>query len=391
MAALIALCAAAFVAQVNFFAFAPFSGEMAPDLQTSVPLLGQLTTLLLLGSASLGLIVGPLADRVGYRRLLVLGLLAIGGNLLGASVAPSYTVLLMLTCLGALGDALVFGLTFTLAAVVFAGDARRKAISWTMASLGGGAILGVPILTTISGNASWRVALACGGVAAVAAAGMARVLLPAPQPSSPHQVTTFRWRDLGAAYVPLLIDRAMLKLLGLTLSRALWFLAAVTYMGAYARGELGLSTQLVGLYYLLAGVGATAGNFIAAGRLSPCGTRPGMAFVNLCGGAAAGLCLVSGARPLVPLLITAAVLSGMATVGIATALADESRAGTGTTMALNAALMNAGGAGGAAIGGALLAVGGYSALAMSLPLVATLGTVAMLLPGARPRPTYGVS
>ena len=50
---------------------------MARDLQTTVPLLGQVVTLMALISAGLGLLAGPLADRYGYRWPLVVGLLAI--------------------------------------------------------------------------------------------------------------------------------------------------------------------------------------------------------------------------------------------------------------------------------------------------------------------------
>ena len=53
--ALAALCVAAFLAALNFFATSPFYPDMADDLDTTVPLLGQAATLLLLVSAVLGL------------------------------------------------------------------------------------------------------------------------------------------------------------------------------------------------------------------------------------------------------------------------------------------------------------------------------------------------
>ena len=59
----ILLCLSAFLAALNFFAPTPFYPQMAHDLQTTVPLLGQVVTLMSLISASLGLLAGPLADR----------------------------------------------------------------------------------------------------------------------------------------------------------------------------------------------------------------------------------------------------------------------------------------------------------------------------------------
>src|SRR5262245_38537758 len=77
------LCLAIFLAALNVFAATPFYPQMAQDLQSTVPLLGQILTLLTLLSAGLGLVVGPVADRSGYRWPLVIGVLAIGLALLG--------------------------------------------------------------------------------------------------------------------------------------------------------------------------------------------------------------------------------------------------------------------------------------------------------------------
>ena len=75
---------------------------------------------------------------------------------------------------------------------------------------------------------------------------------------------------------------------------------------------------------------------------------------------------------LIPLM---AALAAVTSVGVATLLAAESPAQAGTTMALNATLMNAGGAVGAAVGGALLAVGGFPALGVGLSFFALVAAV----------------
>ena len=98
---LAALCVAAFLASLNFFATTPFYAPMARDLHTTIPLLGQVVTLTVLLSAGLGLVVGPLADRYGYRWPLMIGVLAIAVNLLGMGLAAAYPVLLGLSEVGA--------------------------------------------------------------------------------------------------------------------------------------------------------------------------------------------------------------------------------------------------------------------------------------------------
>src|SRR5688500_2394089 len=126
----ILLCLSAFLAALNFFAPTPFYPQMARDLQTTVPLLGQVVTLMALISAALGLLAGPLADRYGYRWPLVMGLLAIAVGLLGTGLAPSYPVLLGLGVVMGFGDALAYSLPFAIAATHFSDVAQRRAIAW---------------------------------------------------------------------------------------------------------------------------------------------------------------------------------------------------------------------------------------------------------------------
>src|SRR5260370_22557772 len=62
------LSLAAFVNHLNLIAWNPFLPSIAEAHGVTVALLGQVPALMLLLSASLGLVIGPLADRYGYRR-----------------------------------------------------------------------------------------------------------------------------------------------------------------------------------------------------------------------------------------------------------------------------------------------------------------------------------
>jgi predicted MFS family arabinose efflux permease len=80
------------------------------------------------------------------------------------------------------------------------------------------------------------------------------------------------------------------------------------------------------------------------------------------------------------LLPLSAMLGSMCNVAVASLLATESPAQPGTTMALNASLLNFGAALGAAAGGVLLAFGGFGAMAVGFPLFAVAGAVLALWP-----------
>ena len=62
---LAALCVGTFIGLLTFVAPTPFLPAMALELDASVPLLGQVVAAMLLISAVLGLVAGPIADRYG--------------------------------------------------------------------------------------------------------------------------------------------------------------------------------------------------------------------------------------------------------------------------------------------------------------------------------------
>lgn len=363
---LAALCVASFLAALNFYAATPFFPRMSRDLDVTVPLLGQFATVIILVSAGLGLVVGPLSDRYGYRWPLVIGILAIAVNLLGTGLAPSYPFLLMVGLVGGLGDALVFSLPLAIAGVRFSGPAQKRAIGWIIGALSVAPIVGAPVLTTIGGIAGWRTALVSAGVGTLGAAWFVGSVLP---PDDRRPTAPFRWRELVSVYAPLVAHRPTLRLYGATAMRAVTWIGLLTYLGAFLGDELGLSTRQIGLVYTFGGIGFALGSIGAGGRLNLGPPRATVAITCAIGAVTIGLLLLSATTWLcVGLLIVAGFASAISGVGIVTLLAAESPVGSGTTMVLNGSVLNLGAASGTALGGGLIAVGGYDALGLGLPI-----------------------
>jgi DHA1 family inner membrane transport protein len=377
----ILLCLSAFLAALNFFAPTPFYPQMARDLQTTVPLLGQVVTLMALISAGLGLLAGPLADHYGYRWPLVAGLLAIAVGLLGTGLAPTYPVLLGLGVVMGFGDALAYSLPFAIAATYFSGAAQRRAIAWTTGALSTAPIVGVPLLTAVGGATGWRLALAAAGITTAGVAWLVAAVLPADRlhPSSRLQVGA-----LLAAYRPLLRHPPSLRFLGVSAVRGLWWVGLLTYMGAFLGTVVGFSPQHVGLVYALAGGAYTAGSITAGSLLGGLPPRRVVAVSSVLGGVVVAP-MFQFPVPLVvlPLLLASSVAAAICSVSVVALLADESPAGAGTTMVLNGSVLNLGTAGGAVLGGALIAFGGYAALGIGLPLFALLAAFLAWWPGSR--------
>jgi MFS transporter, DHA1 family, inner membrane transport protein len=382
----ILLCLSAFLAALNFFAPTPFYPQMAHDLQTTVPLLGQVVTLMALISAGLGLLAGPLADRYGYRWPLVMGLLAIAVGLLGTGLAPTYPVLLGLGVVMGFGDALAYSLPFAIAATYYSGAAQRRAIAWTIGALSTAPILGVPLLTAVGGLTSWRVALAAAGVAAAGVAWFVAAVLPADRL---HPSGRFRVKELLAAYTPLLRHRPSLRFLAVSALRGMWWVGLLTYMGAFLGTVVGLSPQHVGLVYALAGGAYTGGSIAAGSLLGGLSPRLVVAISSVIGGVlVCPMFLFPVPGVVIPLLLVVSVAAAVCSVSVVALLADESPAGAGTTMVLNGSVLNLGTAGGALLAGALIAFGGYAALGIGLPLFALVAAALAWWPGSHRTATH---
>src|SRR5437016_3622305 len=100
-----ALCIAPAVQQLSYFALSPFLPTVAAELDTSIALLGQIPALMTLLAAPVAIGIGPLADRFGYRPLLLAAMGAVVLSSLGTALAQTYAALLGVGLVGALARA----------------------------------------------------------------------------------------------------------------------------------------------------------------------------------------------------------------------------------------------------------------------------------------------
>jgi predicted MFS family arabinose efflux permease len=377
---IVALCVASLFAVLNFVAATPFYPDMSKDLNTTVSRLGQLVTIMVVISAVMGIAIGPLSDRYGYRWPLVGGMVAIGINLIGSGLSPSYYLLIGLGIAGGLADSLVFGMPMAIVGARLTGEAQRKAISWTWGSYSAAGIIGVPIITLIGGIASWRAALVITGVVAIAGSWFVAVSVP---PDQKKEVAPWRTRELVESYLPLFQHPPTLRLFGVSFLRAACWIGLLTYLGSFLQEEINLSVSKAGLVYTVGGTGFALGSLVAGRTFRGVSPRMLVALVNLVGGVTVGgMLLISNVWATLPLLFTTGFVFAISGVAIATILAVESPAGSGTTMVLNSSLLNLGTATGAAVGGGLIAMGGYSALGVGFALFAFAGAALACWPSA---------
>ncbi|MCC6176496.1 MAG: MFS transporter [Chloroflexi bacterium] len=355
---------AAFAAILTQSAFGPFLPVMAESLDTTIALLGQIPAVSMLLAALLGLAVGPLADRYGQRRALLVGLGAMAVSAFGTSLAPRYGLLFAAMMVGAVGRASVLPVTLTVAATRFVGDAQRRALSWTSTGTACAPILGIPILTTIGQYAGWRVAF--GALVGIVVATMFLIGRGLPR-EAPARTGRLRFRTLTSPYGPLLRHHptSLLIVSSLFGNIGLWHI--YTYVGAFWVLEHGLSLQEVGWTSLVQGLGGLSGGWLMSGRIGRIAPRRLIVFGRVGGGLLMALPFVIPipTAAAVACLAVAYVLGSFQTIATSLVLANESPAGRATTLTFNGAAWSVGIALGASLGGLALSLGGFKAVGVS--------------------------
>jgi predicted MFS family arabinose efflux permease len=368
-ALLVTLCLTSALSVLNALALSPFLAKIAPELGTSVALLGQALMASALVGASLGLVIGPSAEWLGYRSLLLAGLVALIICNLGTAVAPSFGMLVLAQLLGGVSAATISPMAFAIAGLRYHGDERRKVISRMFASASGASIIGFPVLTFVGSHASWRWSFVVLALTALVGLGLAIVTLPrhGESPAEPLRI-----KAVLSVYRPLIAYPPVALVYGAQFLRGVTWTGMLAYIGAFLVDELGRSVQAAGLIWLVLGPGFLVGSLLVSGwlrRFNP--RRTFMLTAPLMGLLVALVFLLQ--PPLVTvwaLLLGAAFFGGIAEVTAVTIMAAETPTSQGATMALNSSATRFGTACGALVGGALLATGGYVALGIGFPIIA---------------------
>ena len=369
------LALSTFVNHLNVVAWIPFLPFIAKAQGVSVSLLGQIPASMLLLSALLGLGIGPLADRYGYRRTLLVCLVAVAASSLTTGSSTTIMTLFLAALLGAMGRAAVMPVAQATATASFVEvTRRRRAISRIQSGAPLAVTLGVPLLTTIAIVLGWRGAFLVISALAVGTALTARYVVgPDETVSASREVGL---RGVFAGYQPLLQHRPTVVLLIAACVENIGVNAMWTYYGAFYVQRYGFGADQVGWVSLAAGLGVLIGQTVAGGRL---GEHPRLLFIVGCVGSGSliGLSLILPlpAAATITLMAAGWLTHGLVMVSTVILLVDRSPAGRAVTLTLNSSAQSFGWAVGAGTGGIVLGTAGYAALGLwtiGLPLGSAL-------------------
>ncbi len=375
LAPLIPLGLAAFAGFLNLFGMNPFFVDIADDIGATVSMVGYTSTVALLTTAAAGLIVGPISERVGIRRILVIGLVLAAGGAIATALAINFGSLVLARILAGVGGSITGGVTISAAALLYSGRQRQQALAIITAAAAMAVVIGIFVMTMLAEPYGWRGAYVILGAALLLIGLLNRLMLDRAGRSA--DATGLGIRALIAPYRPILGEPSLRRLfVGATLHPAT-LNGTTAYLGAFLISQHDTSTQMVGLVFSLVGATYFVGNLLAGnlGQL-PQHVIVGTGILLMGGFWAAGYLL-----PVPTLVVTgsfglATFAAGIAWVTLLNMIANRSPSNVGTAMVLSSSLLSLGGAIGIGLSAVLLDITGYAGLAIGMGLLAVFGAAA---------------
>ncbi|UUC44958.1 MFS transporter [Flavobacterium cerinum] len=258
-AALWALTISAFGIGTTEFVIVGLLPTVANDLKTSISSAGLLVSLYALGVAIGAPILTALTSHINRKKLLlsVMVLFIIGNGL--ASIAPSFTTLVLARILTGFAHGVFFSIGATIAAGLVSADKRASAIAIMFAGLTVAIVTGVPLGTYIGQHFGWRATFI--GVAALGVIGLiaSSLLIPnSQQKNKPLQL-----KD----QLKVLKNPSILLVLAITALGYGGTFVTFTYMAPLLQNISGFSADATSLLLLIYGIAIALGNVIG-GKVS---------------------------------------------------------------------------------------------------------------------------
>lgn len=336
---------------------------IAEGVDVSIPTAGMLVSAYAIGVMIGAPIMTLLFSRFGKRTALM-ALMAIFtiGNLMSA-LAPDYWTLLLARLVTSLNHGAFFGLGAVVAASVVPKEKQASAVATMFMGLTIANIGGVPVATWIGQQVGWRMAFAGTAVLGLIAIAALWFALPKGEPGQPVNVR----KELRVLIRPEVVISILITMVGFSATFTLY-----TYVAPLLEDMAGASGSFVTLALALIGIGFTIGNWLG-GKLADWSPEGATAIFLI------ALAVIMLAMPvLLTNQISAAItllVWGAAAFAIVPPVQlrvmQAASDAPGLASSINIGAFNLGNAIGAAVGGAVIALGyGYVAVPVAGGLLA---------------------
>ncbi len=345
-----------FLTQSVGLMLAPLLVDLSDEFDISVAAAGQLAAVTFAAWAISVISVGPISDSFGRRPVAVAGLGLLGISVLASSFASNFGVLIALRVVTGLTGGMIPPNSMAAVADILTPAKRARAFGLLMAFASLSGVIGVPLVAVIKSVGGWKVPFSVIGSLLIVCALLNWFWYPRIRASGPQSIT-FLSRYKQMAGISLFRTALAANLL-----QRVAFYATFSYLAAFLISEHGLSVGETAVPLAIVGIGVVVGSTIAglvaamnrrAQVVTGCSVAGGLATlvvfsVDITAWGTVGLALVG---------ITFISIGWPTFLAISTEISGRSQA---TAVGMLGASNQLGGVGGAALGGAFLALGGFS-------------------------------
>lgn len=238
----------------------PFAPVLSRGLGVS---LSAITSLIAINQVTslLGALIGPLSDQIGYRKMMIAGMVMLGTGMLAAAFFPFYAVVLLALFLAGLGKSLFDPAVQAWASSRVPYNRRALVIGLMEISWSASTLIGIPLVAILIERYGWRSPFLVMGVLGCIGAVALFFIIPKDPKRPHHHISPSEY--LGA-YSRLFSSRPALGALGYV-----FFVSAandnlfVVY-GAWLEKSFGLGIVALGLGTSLIGAAELAGEGFTA-------------------------------------------------------------------------------------------------------------------------------
>lgn len=367
-----------FTSQAAVLVLSPILVEVARDLDVSTAVAGQVRVFAAPVALVVAVLVARSAGRLPLRSLLLVGSALVAVGSVASAAAPSFVVLALAQVPLWAGVAVLVAGGVGAAGFWTAAEARSRVLARALAGAPAAWVVGMPTIGLVAG-VSWRLAFVAVPLPA-AVATFAVLLKQRPESTAPRP---------GASLAGLLRRPGVRPwLLGELLAMSSWA-GTLVFSGALFVEVYGLSPRLTGVLLATVALAYLGGNALGGHIHHEC-LRRVLARGNVAAAATVASTWLIKPHVVVTLVLfslTAVVVAARTVVGTAYgfALAGERKLEVG---AARSAIQHAGYLVGSFVGGAALALGGYSAIGIAFGLLFLAATAPYLSAWAArcPRP-----
>jgi predicted MFS family arabinose efflux permease len=363
------LLAALAASQAALVVLNPLLPEVARDLDVSIAVAGQLRTVSGLAAGVAALTVGLLATRVGLRELLLAAVATLTVGSAGSAVAPGFAALVVAQALTGVGIGVSYSAAIAATAEWATAEERSRVLALTLLGPPIAWIVGMPFVGLV-GEASWRLAW----LVVPMSMAVVAVLLLARRPTTPPAAARAGLR------VVLREPGVVRWSVGELFAFSGWA-GILVFMGALLVESYDLSVAATGLALGFGALVYVPGNLLFRRWVDRHDRR---LLVALALAAAVTVALVGAVRPSVWVTlgffsVLCFIAGGRTLAGSARGLGLAQELRLGVTGVRTAALQS-GYFIGAAVGGAALAVGGYTTLGFAFAALFAAAAVPHIVP-----------